>query len=114
MLSGNWQVGSIWEEREGKGWGWALGVGVPVPEVRTHDGVESLEEAKRQFQETWAAWLTWADLQEGSEPPQRSEQCRNQRCCCHRRLPQSSSASRLTAGASGFLNLSQSFVRPDR
>ena len=29
------------------------------------------------------------------------------------RLPQSSSASRFTAGASGFLNLSQSGVRPD-
>jgi hypothetical protein len=28
--------------------------------------------------------------------------------------PQSSSASRFTAGASGFLNLSQSFERPDR
>jgi hypothetical protein len=29
-------------------------------------------------------------------------------------LPQSSSASRLTAGASGFLNFSQSGERPDR
>ena len=29
-------------------------------------------------------------------------------------FPQSSSASRLTAGAVGFLNLSQSVVRPDR
>ena len=29
-------------------------------------------------------------------------------------LPQSSSASRFTAGASGFLNLSQSLVRPER
>src|SRR5262249_50756252 len=28
--------------------------------------------------------------------------------------PQSSSASRFTAGASGFLNLTQSFDRPDR
>jgi hypothetical protein len=28
--------------------------------------------------------------------------------------PQSSSASRLTAGAAGFLNLSQSLVRPER
>jgi hypothetical protein len=28
--------------------------------------------------------------------------------------PQSSSASRFTAGASGFSNLSQSFVRPER
>ena len=31
-----------------------------------------------------------------------------------RHLPQSSSASRFTAGASGFLNLSQSGVRPER
>ena len=32
---------------------------------------------------------------------------------CHR-IPQSSSASRRTAGAAGFLNLSQSGERPDR
>jgi hypothetical protein len=32
----------------------------------------------------------------------------------HRSLPQSSSASRFTAGASGFLNFSQSFNLPDR
>jgi hypothetical protein len=27
-------------------------------------GVDSLDEAKRQFQEAWNAWLAWADLQE--------------------------------------------------
>jgi hypothetical protein len=32
----------------------------------------------------------------------------------HPPLPQSSSASRATAGAAGFLNFSQSFERPDR
>ena len=32
----------------------------------------------------------------------------------HRPLPQSTSASRFTAGASGFLNLSQSLERPER
>jgi hypothetical protein len=31
-----------------------------------------------------------------------------------RSLPQSSSASRFTAGAAGFLNFSQSFERPER
>ena len=34
--------------------------------------------------------------------------------CQRPRLPQSSSASRLTAGAAGFLNLSQSGDRPER
>ena len=32
----------------------------------------------------------------------------------HPRLPQSSSASRFTAGASGFLNFNQSAERPER
>jgi hypothetical protein len=40
---------------------------------------------------------------------------RPQQCgAFYNRLPQSSSASRFTAGASGFLNFSQSFVLPDR
>src|SRR5215831_12408365 len=36
------------------------------------------------------------------------------RCHLQRLPPQSSSASRFTAGASGFLNFSQSFDRPER
>ena len=38
----------------------------------------------------------------------------DRRADCGPLLSQSSSASRFTAGASGFLNLSQSGVRPDR
>ena len=40
--------------------------------------------------------------------------CEMRRRRQRRPLPQSSSASRCTAGAAGFLNLSQSLVRPER
>jgi|SoimicmetaTmtLAB_FD_contig_91_46391_length_1373_multi_1_in_0_out_0_2 hypothetical protein len=59
-------IGSIWEDRDRrKGWGWALGVGTPFDpdKVKTNGYVGSLEEAKRQFQNTWTSWLEWADLQ---------------------------------------------------
>ena len=52
MVSGNWQIGSISEERAGKGWFWALGVGTPFDpdKVKMHGShVDSLDEAKRQF-----------------------------------------------------------------
>ena len=67
VLSGNWQIGAISEERAGKGWFWSLGVGVPFDpdKVRMRgQHVESLDEAKRQFQIAWEAWLEWADLAE--------------------------------------------------
>ena len=67
MLSGNWQIGSISEERAGKGWFWALGVGTPFdPDKVKMQGshVDSLDEAKRQFQAAWDKWLEWADLAE--------------------------------------------------
>jgi hypothetical protein len=52
VLSGNWQIGSISEERAGKGWFWALGVGTPFDpdKVKMHGShVDSLDEAKRQI-----------------------------------------------------------------
>jgi hypothetical protein len=67
VLSGNWQIGSISEERVGKGWFWALGVGTPFDpdRVKMHRShVDSLDEAKRQFQAAWDKWLEWADLAE--------------------------------------------------
>jgi hypothetical protein len=67
VLSGNWQIGAISEERAGKGWFWALGVGTPFDpdKVKMHGShVDSLEEAKRQFQAAWERWLEWADLTE--------------------------------------------------
>src|SRR4051794_9627098 len=66
VLSGNWQIGSISEERAGKGWFWALGVGTPFDpdKVRMHGShVDSLDDAKRQFQIAWDKWLEWADLE---------------------------------------------------
>ena len=48
VLSGNWQIGSISEERAGKGWFWALGVGTPFDpdKVKMHGShVDSLDEA---------------------------------------------------------------------
>jgi hypothetical protein len=65
VLAGNWQIGSIWEERERKGWGWALGVGTPFDpsKVKLHgSGLASLEEAKTHLQVAWNIWLEWADL----------------------------------------------------
>jgi hypothetical protein len=56
VVSGNWQIGSISEERAGKGWFWALGVGTPFDpdKVKMHGShVDSLDEAKRQFQVAW-------------------------------------------------------------
>jgi hypothetical protein len=66
VLSGDWQIGVISEERDGKGWFWALGVGVPFdPEtLKTNGRVDSYEEAKRRFQIAWDAWLIWADLEQ--------------------------------------------------
>ena len=67
VLSANWQIGSISEERAGKGWFWALGVGTPfdLDKVKMHGShVDSLDEAKRQFQGAWEMWLEWADLAE--------------------------------------------------
>jgi hypothetical protein len=61
------QIGSISEERAGKGWFWALGVGTPFdPDKIKMRGshVDSLDEAKRQFQTAWDKWLEWADLAE--------------------------------------------------
>ena len=52
VVSGNWQIGSISEERAGKGWFWALGVGTlfDPDKVKMHGShVDSLDEAKRQF-----------------------------------------------------------------
>jgi hypothetical protein len=62
VLSGNWQIGTISEESAGKGWFWALGVGTPFDPDGSH--VDSLDEAKRQFQAAWEKWLEWADLAE--------------------------------------------------
>jgi hypothetical protein len=41
VLSGNWQIGSISEERAGKGWFWALGVGTPFDpdKVKMHASI---------------------------------------------------------------------------
>ena len=67
VLSCNWEVGSIGEELAGKGWFWALGVGTPFDpdKVKMHgSGVESLDEAKRQFQVARDKWFEWADLSE--------------------------------------------------
>jgi hypothetical protein len=44
------------QERAGKGWFWALGVGTPFDpdKVKVHGShVDSLDEAKRQFQVAW-------------------------------------------------------------
>jgi hypothetical protein len=49
VLSGNWQIGSISEERDGKGWFWALGVGVPFdPDKVRMDGSAQSEPARSE------------------------------------------------------------------
>ena len=52
IWDGNWQIGSISEERAGKGWFWSLGVGTPFDpdKVKMHGShVDSLDKAKRQI-----------------------------------------------------------------
>jgi hypothetical protein len=45
-------------------WFWSMTVNGPM----TRSGrVETLEEAKAQFQENWDAWKVWAKLQEANE-----------------------------------------------
>jgi hypothetical protein len=63
VLSDNWQIGSIWEARPQERLGSGSGVGVPFDTdmIKTNGYVESLDEAKAQFQ---VAWGTWADLAE--------------------------------------------------
>ena len=60
MLSGNWQIGSISEERAGKGWFWALGVGTPFDpdKVKMHGSHVD----KRQFQAAWDKWWSGPTL----------------------------------------------------
>ena len=60
MLSGNWQIGSISEERAGKGWFWALGVGTPFDpdKVKMH-GATSTASMRPSASSKWRGRSGW-------------------------------------------------------
>jgi hypothetical protein len=79
VLTGNWQVGSIWEDAKAKGGAGRSALASrsrtrrPRPQIASTAWARKMlasvalrtlhREAKRQFQAAWEAWLAWADLQ---------------------------------------------------
>jgi hypothetical protein len=62
IITGEWEIGRIYETRglpEHLRWFWSMSANGPM----TRSGrVETLEEAKAQFQKSWDAWKAWAKL----------------------------------------------------
>ena len=62
--SGKWAIGRIYQTRGGPQslrWFWSMTITGPMTRS---DKVATLEEAKAQFQKSWAAWKVWAKLEE--------------------------------------------------
>jgi hypothetical protein len=69
VFSGEWLIGRIYESKgfpEAVRFFWSLhGVVLTRPlDIHTSGHAPTLEEAKAQFQKSWEAWKTWANLEE--------------------------------------------------
>jgi hypothetical protein len=68
VYCGEWRIGRIYEERGGPPelkWFWSIFPSTDLPPgVHRQGKALSLEEAKREFGVSWAAWKAWAKLTE--------------------------------------------------
>jgi hypothetical protein len=67
IFCGEWCVGRIYETRTGPAdlrWFWALHAPSKPGELRTSNQVETLEQAKAEFEASWKQWKAWAGMEE--------------------------------------------------